>query len=164
MCRACNLHLAQAWSVTVCWKDVCEGVSLWGGVRVRADKTLSATRPNLFPSWSAASLVERQLTWPLVGRAPFCYVWARLQQTIHMRTRLLPDRIPGRHPTTDVDGRIVTSCWICSAPATLGFKRETGTTVWWPHWPSSRQWHMFKQDIPCMTSWYKRWVKQCSVN
>ena len=71
--------------------------------------------------------------WP----SAFYYVWARLQQTIHMKTRLLPDRIPGRgHPTTDVDGLMVASCCICSAPATLfsekslGFKRETGTTVW----------------------------------
>ena len=70
--------------------------------------------------------------WP----SAFYYVWARLQQTIHMKTRLLPDRIPGRaHPTADVDGLIVASCWICSAPAThfseksLGFKRETGTTL-----------------------------------
>ena len=71
--------------ITVCWRDVCYGVSEWG-----ADKTLHHPTPkqpvssfrDLPPHWS------RQLTWSLVGRE----VFYSSQQTMHINKSAEADR------------------------------------------------------------------------
>ena len=124
MCRACNLRLCSSVRCN-CLREGClrgcepvRGCTCEG--RQNPLRHTTQPVPFLICRLIGRETVDLASGWP----SAFYYVWASSsRQYIWKQGCYRIGCIPGRaHPTTDVDGLIVTSCWICSAPAALSEK------------------------------------------